>query len=170
MRCTRECHARRSAGKRETPRTLLVVKKPNSKIFAVFESFVYRIAANWTLSKLARYSDFPKFGQMPVRRVCYVQRRSQRNFFGQKPDLNMQLGCIAQKLMRHSDRMDVPPVFKAMHVSLEYAMGTVRFWVGRYTSETEIDRTVERVTEVVARLIPQLSNVNHAFKVIEIFC
>ncbi len=107
---------------------------------------------------------------MPVRRVCYVQRRSQQNFFGQKPDLNMQLGCIAQKLMRHSDRMDVPPVFKAMHVSLEYAMGTVRFWVGRYTSETEIDRTVERVTEVVARLIPQLSNVNHAFKVIEIFC
>jgi len=72
--------------------------------------------------------------------------------------------------MRHSDHMDVSPVLKAMHVSVEYAMGTVRFSVGRYTSETEIDRTVERVTEVVAQLIPQLGNVNHAFKIIEIFC
>jgi hypothetical protein len=33
---------------------LLVVEKWNARISAVFESFVYRIAANWTLSKLAR--------------------------------------------------------------------------------------------------------------------
>jgi hypothetical protein len=33
---------------------LLVLEKCGAKIFAVFESFVYRIAANWPLSKLAQ--------------------------------------------------------------------------------------------------------------------
>ena len=33
---------------------LLDIEKWGAKIFAVSESFVYRFAANWTLSKLAR--------------------------------------------------------------------------------------------------------------------
>ena len=44
---------------REKVNTALpVVEKWNAKIFAVFESFVYRIAATWTLSTLARSVDF----------------------------------------------------------------------------------------------------------------
>jgi hypothetical protein len=32
----------------------LVLEKYGAKIFAVFESFVYRIAANWRFSKLSQ--------------------------------------------------------------------------------------------------------------------
>ena len=39
---------------------LLVVEKWNAEIFAVFESFVYRIPANQTLSKLASNYDANK--------------------------------------------------------------------------------------------------------------
>ncbi|MHC1729083.1 MAG: cysteine desulfurase family protein [Syntrophobacteraceae bacterium] len=63
------------------------------------------------------------------------------------PDIAVSAGSAC-----HSDHVDVSPVLKAMHVPLEYAMGTIRFSVGRYTSEAEIDRTVERIAEVAAKL------------------
>ncbi|MGO9374567.1 MAG: hypothetical protein ACLQBD_21060 [Syntrophobacteraceae bacterium] len=46
--------------------TLLILEKWSVKIFAIFESFVYRIAADWTLSKLARsrvITPFTRFSE-----------------------------------------------------------------------------------------------------------
>jgi cysteine desulfurase len=54
----------------------------------------------------------------------------------------------------HSDRVDVSAVLEAMNVPLEYAMGTIRFSVGRHTTESEIDRALDEIENVVQRLKP----------------
>ena len=50
----------------------------------------------------------------------------------------------------HSDRVDVSSVIKAMNVPLEYAMGTVRFSVGRYTTVSEIEQALDEISRVVS--------------------
>ena len=54
----------------------------------------------------------------------------------------------------HSDNIDVSSVLEAMNVPLEYAMGTIRFSVGRFTTTDEIDRAIEEIITVVERLQP----------------
>jgi len=55
----------------------------------------------------------------------------------------------------HADHVDVSTVLQAMQVPLEYAMGTVRFSVGKMTTAEEIDRAVEVVSGAVRRLQPE---------------
>ncbi len=50
----------------------------------------------------------------------------------------------------HADEVDISAVLEAIEVPMEWAMGTVRFSVGRDTTEKEVDRAVEIVTEAVA--------------------
>lgn len=54
----------------------------------------------------------------------------------------------------HSDRVELSHVLEAMRVPREYAMGTLRLTVGRYTTEEEIDRALAEITQVVAQLSP----------------
>ena len=54
----------------------------------------------------------------------------------------------------HSDRVEVSHVLAAMNVPEEYAMGTLRLTVGRFTTEAEIDRAVAEILEVVGSLTP----------------
>ncbi len=54
----------------------------------------------------------------------------------------------------HSDRVELSHVLEAMRVPTEYAMGTLRLTVGRYTTEDEIDRAIAEITGVVAQLSP----------------
>ena len=54
----------------------------------------------------------------------------------------------------HSDRVEVSHVLAAMNVPEEYAMGTLRLTVGRFTTEDEIDRAVAEIGEVVGSLAP----------------
>ena len=54
----------------------------------------------------------------------------------------------------HSDRVEVSHVLAAMNVPEEYAMGTLRLTVGRFTTEDEIDRAVAEIREVVGSLAP----------------
>ncbi len=55
----------------------------------------------------------------------------------------------------HSDKVDVSPVIEAMQVPLEYAMGTIRFSVGRNTTEEEIKNALNEIEKVVIRLQPK---------------
>jgi len=55
----------------------------------------------------------------------------------------------------HADQVDVSTVLQAMQVPLEYAMGTVRFSVGKMTTAEEIDRAIEVVVAAVRRLQPE---------------
>ena len=54
----------------------------------------------------------------------------------------------------HSDQVEVSHVLAAMNVPMEYAMGTLRFSVGRFTKPDEIDRAIAEVNKVAATLTP----------------
>jgi cysteine sulfinate desulfinase/cysteine desulfurase-like protein len=51
----------------------------------------------------------------------------------------------------HSDKVEVSSVLEAMQVPLEYAMGTIRLTVGRYTTEEEIEQALDEIRQVVGR-------------------
>jgi cysteine desulfurase len=54
----------------------------------------------------------------------------------------------------HAENIEVSSVLEAMNVPLEYAMGTVRFSVGKMTTTQEIDQASDIVSEAVKRLLP----------------
>jgi cysteine desulfurase len=49
----------------------------------------------------------------------------------------------------HSDKITVSKVLQAMRVPLDYAMGTLRFSVGRGTTIDQIDRAVEIIASSI---------------------
>lgn len=51
----------------------------------------------------------------------------------------------------HSDSVQISHVLEAMNVPLEWAKGTLRFSVGRMTTEAEIDKTIRVVAEALQR-------------------
>ena len=55
----------------------------------------------------------------------------------------------------HSDDIDLSHVLEAMNVPIDYAMGTIRFSVGRGTTEDEIDKSVEILTKSLRALLPE---------------
>ena len=52
----------------------------------------------------------------------------------------------------HSDQVEVSHVLAAMGVPTEYAMGTLRFSVGRFTTRDEVERAVAEVNGEVRKL------------------
>ena len=52
----------------------------------------------------------------------------------------------------HSDQVEVSHVLRAMNVPIEYAMGTLRLTVGRFTTEDEIDRASAEINGVIETL------------------
>ena len=59
----------------------------------------------------------------------------------------------------HAAGVELSTVLEAMRVPMHYAMGTVRFSVGRGTTEAEIDEAVRIVAEAVRRLRPATGSV-----------
>jgi cysteine desulfurase len=59
----------------------------------------------------------------------------------------------------HAAGVELSSVLEAMHVPMRYAMGTVRFSVGRGTTEKEVDEAVAIVADAVRRLRPATSAV-----------
>jgi cysteine desulfurase len=60
----------------------------------------------------------------------------------------------------HAEEIEVSHVLQAMGVPLEWAMGTIRFSVGRYTSSEDIHKAVEVVAESAKRLRPAVSDIH----------
>ena len=54
----------------------------------------------------------------------------------------------------HTDSIDVSPVITAIRLEPDFAMGTIRFSVGRYTTEDEINRASEIIIDIANRLRP----------------
>ena len=52
----------------------------------------------------------------------------------------------------HADSVQISHVLEAMDVPLEWAKGTVRFSVGRMTTEADIDRAVNVVAEALSKI------------------
>ena len=57
----------------------------------------------------------------------------------------------------HTDSVDISPVLTAIGLDPDYAMGTIRFSVGRYTTEDEIRHASSVITDIVNRLRPSVS-------------
>ncbi|NHI82800.1 MAG: selenide, water dikinase SelD [Candidatus Thorarchaeota archaeon] len=57
----------------------------------------------------------------------------------------------------HAEEVEVSQVLQAMDVPLEWAMGTIRFSVGKYTTKEDIEQAATIVTEAVRRLQPDAS-------------
>ena len=55
----------------------------------------------------------------------------------------------------HSDEIDLSETLIAMKVPIDYAMGTVRFSVGRHTTSEEIDRAIEIMVKSLKPLLPE---------------
>ena len=55
----------------------------------------------------------------------------------------------------HSDEIDLSHVLEAMNVPIDYAMGTVRFSVGRATTTEEIDRALEIMVKSLSALLSE---------------
>lgn len=54
----------------------------------------------------------------------------------------------------HSDSIDVSPTLAAMAIPDEYAMGTIRFSTGRFTTEDDIELAIELISDAAMRLKP----------------
>ncbi len=52
----------------------------------------------------------------------------------------------------HSDTVEISHVLTAMHIPEDWAKGTVRFSIGKMTTEAEIDRAIEVVVKAVEEL------------------
>jgi len=52
----------------------------------------------------------------------------------------------------HSDTVQISEVLEAMNVPLEWAKGTLRLTTGRMTTEADIDRAVQIITDAVRKL------------------
>ena len=55
----------------------------------------------------------------------------------------------------HSEGEDISHVLQAMKVPREFAIGTIRFSVGRHTTPQEIDKAIEEISKVISRLEPK---------------
>jgi len=55
----------------------------------------------------------------------------------------------------HTDTVDLSPVLTAIKLDPDYAMGTIRFSVGRYTTEDEINHAAGIIIEIADRLKPE---------------
>jgi cysteine desulfurase NifS/selenium donor protein len=52
----------------------------------------------------------------------------------------------------HAENIDVSAVLRAMQLPVRYAMGTIRFSTGKYTSEKDIETAARQVIEIVGQL------------------
>ena len=57
----------------------------------------------------------------------------------------------------HADQVDISAVLSAMHVPYEYALGTVRFSVGRMTTREEIEKAIPIIAEAYREITGSLS-------------
>lgn len=55
----------------------------------------------------------------------------------------------------HSDQVSISHVLQAMQISQEIAMGTIRFSLGRFTTEEEIEQAADEIIQTVQKLKPQ---------------
>ena len=52
----------------------------------------------------------------------------------------------------HSDAVKISATLNAMNIPLEYALGTLRLSVGKYTTEEEIKTAISEISAAVNRL------------------
>ncbi len=60
----------------------------------------------------------------------------------------------------HADSIDVSVVLEAMHIPIDYAMGTIRFSTGRGNTEEEIKKAASEIIKVASGLMPDIETIS----------
>ncbi len=60
--------------------------------------------------------------------------------------------CVSTGSACNSETHEASPILAAMNIPYERAMGTIRFSLGRFNSQSEVDFVVERLKEIVKAL------------------
>ena len=60
--------------------------------------------------------------------------------------------CVSTGSACHADSADASPVLAAMRTPKSQALGSIRFSLGRYNTEADVDRTLELLPEIVEKL------------------
>jgi len=60
--------------------------------------------------------------------------------------------CVSTRSACNSETHEASPILAAMNIPYERAMGTIRFSLGRFNSQSEVDFVVERLKEIVKAL------------------
>ena len=60
--------------------------------------------------------------------------------------------CVSTGSACHSESAEASPVLSAMKILKSRALGSIRFTLGRYTNEVEVDQTLEVLPEIVENL------------------
>lgn len=55
----------------------------------------------------------------------------------------------------HADHVDVSAVLTAMHIPVDFAMGTIRFSTGKHSTVAEMEKAAKMIVEAVDRLRPK---------------
>lgn len=66
--------------------------------------------------------------------------------------------CVSTGSACNSETRTASPVLQAMNVPYSKAMGSIRFSLGRYNSEHEVDLVIERLPEIIDRLVRSADN------------
>ena len=61
--------------------------------------------------------------------------------------------CVSTGSACHSSTHESSPTLKAMNVPYTAAQGSIRFSLGRYSTETEIQRTLQALPPIIAKLV-----------------
>jgi len=61
--------------------------------------------------------------------------------------------CVSTGSACHSSTHESSPTLKAMNVPYTAAQGSIRFSLGRYNTEAEIDRTLQALPPIIAKLV-----------------
>lgn len=67
----------------------------------------------------------------------------------------------------HSDQAEISGVLSAMHVPMEYAIGTIRFSLGKMTSREEIEAAIPLIVQAFRRLKGESKPVNTGIRLTE---
>jgi len=58
----------------------------------------------------------------------------------------------------HADEILISPVLQAMNISVDWAMGTIRFSTGKWTSEEEIHLAIDEITKKIRQFLPDMQS------------
>jgi len=61
--------------------------------------------------------------------------------------------CVSTGSACNADSQDISAVLRAMKIPSEAARGSIRFSLGRYNTATEIDQTLNVLSEIIAQLV-----------------
>jgi cysteine desulfurase NifS/selenium donor protein len=68
----------------------------------------------------------------------------------------------------HSNNVELSPTLKALNVPIDYAMGTIRFSTGRFTTKEEIIIAVQEIRKIIKKLQPKGKEIASKSKINEI--